>query len=233
MPLHRRLSLLILFACAIDPVAALLRRELVLGLLILLALSEAGAKAGAAQAQEATERMAWFLRSLSSLAVWPFHVAVLALAFLGLKAHMHAPAKLMVSTCATCAGSASSGCGSGGGGCGASGGGKCGCGKASTAQPDAALPPVSRREGNLATGGNRAPMPRPTTPGAGATSPSALPTVERPVLPAGVPVPRPLAAPPAMPLPKPSAVAPRAAAPAVPQAEASPNPQATGLGGKP
>lgn len=230
MPLHRRLSLLILFACAIDPVAAHLRRELVLGLLILLALSEAGAKAGAAQAQEATERMAWFLRSLSSLAVWPFHVAVLALAFLGLKAHMHAPAKPMVSTCATCAGSASSGCGSGSGGCGASGGGKCGCGKASATQPGAALPPVSRREGNQAMGGNRAPMPRPMAPGAGAMSPSALPTGERSLLPT-VPVPRPTALPAAIPRPAPGV--PQATAPAVPAAPAQPNPQATGLGGKP
>lgn len=230
MPLHRCHSLLILCACAIDPVAVHLRRELVLGLLILLALSEAGAKAGAAQAQEATERMAWFLRSLSSLAVWPFHVAVLALAFLGLKAHMHAPAKPMVSTCATCAGSASSGCGSGGGGCGASGGGKCGCGKASATQPGAALPPVSRREGNQAMGGNRAPMPRPTAPGAGATSPSALPTGERSSLPT-VPVPRPTALPAAIPRPAPGV--PQATAPAVPAAPAQPNPQATGLGGKP
>ncbi len=145
MHLLRPASLTLLLLCAIDPVAEVLHREVTLGLLILLGLLDAGR--GMADADSATEQLGGFLRRLASLAVWPFHAAVFALAFLGLSAHEHGAEKRLVPVCATCSGSGSSGCGSGGGGCGASGGGKCGCGSgkaaAAAVKPSAAPAPAT------------------------------------------------------------------------------------------
>ena len=142
MPLLRPACLTLLLLCAIGPVAEVLHREVTLGLLILLGLIDAGR--GTADADSATEQLGMFLRRLASLAVWPFHLAVVALAFLGLSAHEHGAEKRLVPVCATCSGSGSSGCGSAGGGCGASGSGKCGCGSGKTAGKPAAVPAPGR-----------------------------------------------------------------------------------------
>ncbi|HCN78256.1 MAG TPA: hypothetical protein DIT13_13805, partial [Verrucomicrobiales bacterium] len=118
MSIPRLISLSLVFICAIHPVSAHTHREVVLGLLLLLGLLEAGR--GVETAGTATEQLRAWLGRLVSLSVWPFHAAVLALAFLGLSAHEGPPAAKIVSSCATCAGAKSSGCGGSGGGGGGS-----------------------------------------------------------------------------------------------------------------
>ncbi len=183
MPL-RPASLTLLLLCAIGPVTEVLHREAILGLLVLLGLLDAGC--GTADADSATEQLGGFLRRLASLAVWPFHLAVVALAFLGLSAHEHGAEKRLVPLCATCSGSGSSGCGSAGGGCGASGGGKCGCGSGKTAGKPAAVSAPS-------SGTIRTTAP-PAQSQAQSPVPGSLAPQRRPGLPAGLGLPAPPAA---------------------------------------
>ncbi len=168
MSIPRLISLSLVFICAIHPVSAHTHREVVLGLLLLLGLLEAGR--GVETAGTATEQLRAWLGRLVSLSVWPFHAAVLALAFLGLSAHEGPPAAKIVSSCATCAGAKSSGCGgSGGGGCGspAGTGSSCGCSSRATASSAPAA---------------RAATPAPAAPKPRVTAPAPIPAVR--VLPA-------------------------------------------------
>ena len=89
MSLSRLLSLSLVFLCAIHPVSAHMHREVVLGLLLLLGLLEAGKEVETGGS--VTEQLRAWLGRLVSLSVWPFHAAVLALAFLGLSAHEGPP----------------------------------------------------------------------------------------------------------------------------------------------
>ncbi len=132
----RFISLALLFACAIHPLAEFLQREVMLGLLILLGLCEAG------QCMERPEaaRLQAFVARVLSLAVWPFYAAVLALALLALRPHETGSVPKLVSRCATCEGSKSSGCGGGAGGCGSAGSSSCGC--SAKAKAPAAAGPV-------------------------------------------------------------------------------------------
>lgn len=237
----RILSIFSLLLCTLEPVSSVLHEEVVLGVLILLGLMEAGQ--GVAVAASATSQLVAFLRRLTSLTVWPFHAAVLALAFLGLSAHEHAPAKKIVPVCATCSGAGSSGCGSGGGGCGASGGGKCGCGggKAVAGNPPAGPAvqisrPASVVRDGLTTGGaapgqsrvqSSRSVPAASAPGArpaAGAAPRALP-----MPPAGavlpVPVQRPagVVTPLVTPLPRPPTAAPKSSAEAPPAGPSVPD----------
>ncbi len=119
----RFISLALLFVCAIRPLAEFLQREVMLGLLILLGLCEAG------QGMERPEaaRLQAFVARVLSLAIWPFYAAVLALALLALRPPETGSTPKLVSRCATCEGSKSSGCGGGAGGCGSAGSSSCGC----------------------------------------------------------------------------------------------------------
>lgn len=132
-PNPKLLALVLLAVLGLTSLSERAHAGTVLGLLVLLALWEAGQSHDAAQQASATGQAGAFLRGLGSLSLWPFYLVAIVLAMgtlplSGMKGGW-------VARCATCAGGASSGCGSG---CGGSAGKAGGCGAGCGSRPQAA-----------------------------------------------------------------------------------------------
>lgn len=132
-PNPKLLTLVLLAVLGLTSLSERAHAGMVLGLLVLLALCEAGQIHDAAQQASASGQAGAWLRGLGSLSLWPFYLVAIVLAMgtlplSGMKGGW-------VARCATCAGGASSGCGSG---CGSSAGKAGGCGAGCGSRPPAA-----------------------------------------------------------------------------------------------
>lgn len=115
------LSLALVFLTCLTPLLASAQREVVLGLLLILAALDAGAAVKTTVV--AMEQVAAWVAELLSVRVLPFYLAMSALAWVGIPPTVTMGGSAKASTCQTCASSAA------GAMCGAEGRGGCGSGK--------------------------------------------------------------------------------------------------------
>lgn len=193
-PIPKLLSLALIFLTCLTPLLASAQREVVLGLLVVLAALEAGAAVKTTVV--AMEQVAAFVAEVLSVRVLPFFLAMSAIAWVGIPpdgASSHSK-----SACQTCASSAAGAmCGAEGrGGCGSSKAGAdasaCGC-----SAKAAAGKPAPRPLNNVPLPGvSRVVLPPTAAPRASITPPSPTATAQ----------PVPMTPPQSLPAPKPATI---------------------------
>jgi hypothetical protein len=190
------LSLALVFLICLTPLAGSAQREVVLGLLVILAGLDAGAAVKTTVV--AMEQVATWVAELLSVRVLPFYLALSALAWVGIPPTVKAGGSAKASACQTCASSAAGAmCGAEGrGGCGSSKAGAdasaCGC-----SAKAAAGKPAPRPLNNVPLPGvSRVVLPAAAAPKPGSTPPTSTSTTQ----------PVPVTPPQLLPAPKPATI---------------------------
>jgi hypothetical protein len=192
----KQLSLALVFLTCLTPLVSSAQREVVLGLLLILAGLDAGAAVKTTVV--AMEQVATWVAELLSVRVLPFYLAMSALAWVGIPPTIKAGGSAKASACQTCASSAAGAmCGAEGrGGCGSSKAGAdasaCGCSaKVATGKP------APRPLNNVPLPGvSRVVLPAAAAPNPGSTPPSSTATAQ----------PVPVTPPQLLPAPKPATI---------------------------